>query len=77
MCSVDYVCGLSGGGIFPITDLEFKAGFQIHLGQQVKANINISTRTAGMITDPKHADKISQDNVADMVGIGRQIIKDP
>lgn len=73
---VDYVC-VSSGGIVPITNLKFKTGFQTHLAQQVKANVNISTRTAGMITDPKHAEKIIQEGVADMVGIGRSLIKDP
>ena len=73
---VNYLC-ITSGGILPITNLKFGPCFQVHLAEKVKAAVQIPIRTAGMITTPKQANEILKDGKADMVALGRQLIRDP
>ena len=73
---IDYLC-VSSGGIVPITDLKFKPGYQVHLARAIKTAVSVPIRTAGMITQPGQADQIVRDASADMVALGRQLIREP
>ncbi len=73
---VSYLC-ISSGGILPVTKLKFGPCYQVHLADKVKAAVKIPIRTAGMITTPHQANEIVQAGKADMVALGRQLIRDP
>ncbi len=75
-CGVSYVC-ISSGGIVPVTNLKLGPCYQVHLAEKVKKAVQIPTRTAGFITTPFQADTIIRSGSADMVAIGRQLIREP
>ncbi len=72
----DYAC-VTSGGILPITNIKFKPGYQVFLAGQVRKKTNIITRTAGMIRDLQHAEKIFSSKKADLVSFGRKFINSP
>jgi 2,4-dienoyl-CoA reductase-like NADH-dependent reductase (Old Yellow Enzyme family) len=72
----DYVC-VSSGGILPITDLEFKPGYQVHLARDIKRQTGMITRTAGMITTLEQATEIIETESADLIALGKVIIRNP
>jgi len=73
---IDYVC-VSSGGIKSKTNLTFGPAWQVHLAEAIKKEVKIPTRTAGMITEPGEADNILREGKADLIAIGRQLIKEP
>lgn len=72
----NYVC-VTSGGIVPKTNLKFGKGYQVFLAKKIKEKSKIITRTAGMIKDLEHANKIIQNKNADLVSFGRKFIKSP
>ena len=72
----DYVC-VTSGGILPKTNLRYKRGYQVFLAKKMKKNNKILVRTAGMIKDLSHANKIVKSGSADLVSFGRKFINSP
>ena len=72
----DYVC-VSSGGNTPRPNIPFKPHYQVHLSKKIKKNVDILTRTVGMITKPKAAEKVLQDNCSDMIALGRAFLTNP
>ena len=52
-------------------------GVFVHLAQAVKSVVNIPVITVGRIRNPKMANQIIQDGMADLVSMGRALIADP
>lgn len=73
---LDYVC-VTSGGILPKTNIKFKPGYQVFLAKKIKAKTNLLVRTAGMIRDIKHAEKILKSKHADLISFGRKFINSP
>jgi len=70
------------GGVYGSTELTIPSmytphGCFVHLAEEVKKHVNIPVITVGRIKYPDHAEKIIQENKADMVALGRSIIADP
>ena len=74
--AVDYIC-VSSGGIKSKTNLTFGPGWQVHLAEKIKKEVGLPTRTAGLITEPRQADKILLEGKADLIAMGRQLIREP
>ena len=47
---IDYVC-VSSGGIYPITDLKIKKGYNVDLAEKIKKSTKINIRVSGKIED--------------------------
>lgn len=73
---LDYV-DVSSGGILTKTNIIFKKGYQVHLANKIKKETKIITRTTGMITNLNQAQKIINNNKADIVNMARKFIKSP
>ena len=72
---VDYVCVSSiGNGKGPIP---FGPLFQVPLAETVKKSAGITTRAVGMITTPFEAEKILQEDKADLIALGRSFLYNP
>ena len=73
---IDYVC-VSSGGIYPITDLKIKKGYNVDLAEKIKKSTNINIRVSGKIEDLNYGKKIINKKKTDLVAIGRSLISNP
>ena len=67
----------SSGGIAPDVKIPVGAGYQIPLSERVRQGADIPTATVGMITQPMQADEIIRNERADVVLLGREMLRDP
>ncbi len=70
---------VSSGGISPdINILQIqKSGFNVEFSERIKAEIGIFTSAVGMITDPFQAESILQGKRADLIFLGRELLRNP
>lgn len=66
----------SSGAIVPITVEEFP-GYQVPLAEKIKEHANINTGEVGRITNATQAEEILKNNRADLIFIGRELLRDP
>ncbi|RIK71884.1 MAG: oxidoreductase, partial [Planctomycetota bacterium] len=52
-------------------------GFQVPLARQIRAEAQIATGAVGLITEPAHANEIITGGDADLVFLGRQLLREP
>jgi len=52
-------------------------GYQVPLSETVRAGADIPTATVGLITAPTHADEIIRNSRADLVLLGRELLRNP
>ena len=72
----------SSGGIVPQgtqTGVAFNAepGYQVPFATRVKADAGVATAAVGLITDPRQANAIIKEGQADMVLLGRALLREP
>lgn len=58
-------------------DLSGIQGFFVPLAQSIKSVVNVPVIAVGGITDPVFANSVILENKADMVAVGRALLKDP
>jgi 2,4-dienoyl-CoA reductase-like NADH-dependent reductase (Old Yellow Enzyme family) len=73
---VDLIDCSAGGNISGAT-YPVGPGYQVHISQAVRGGADIPTATVGLITDPAQADAIIRDGRADLVLLGREMLRDP
>jgi 2,4-dienoyl-CoA reductase-like NADH-dependent reductase (Old Yellow Enzyme family) len=73
---VDLVDCSSGGNVAS-AKIPVKPGYQVEFAEKVKKEANILTGAVGLITDAEQADAIIKEGKADMIFIGREILRDP
>jgi len=66
----------SSGGIVP-AKIDVYPGYQMEPAKVIKSNVDIMTGGVGLITDPKHAEKILRENQADLIFLGRELLRNP
>lgn len=66
----------SSGSVVPASINAFP-GYQVPLADAIKANAGIATGAVGLITSPEQADEIIRNGRADLVFIGRELLRDP
>ncbi|KAI9255733.1 hypothetical protein BDA99DRAFT_441927 [Phascolomyces articulosus] len=66
----------SSGGNLPNIDYHVKPLYQVKFAEIIRKEAEIDTATVGIITEPRDAEKILQDNQADLVLIGREFLRD-
>lgn len=67
----------SSGGISPAVRIPAGAGYQVPLAEQVRQGAGIATAAVGMITDATHADAVIRNGRADLVLLGREMLRNP
>ncbi len=74
------VIDVSGGGdgqLDPKHTPAFNAGYQIYLADAVKKATSLPVIAVGMLDEPQLADYVLGSNQADLVAIGRALLRDP
>ena len=66
----------SSGGIDPRQAIPAGAGYQVPISEAVRAT-GIPTAAVGLITAPMQADEIIRNQRADLVLLGREMLRDP
>ncbi len=67
----------SSGGNAAAAIVQVGLGYQVPISEAVKHGAKIMTSAVGLITSPTQADEIIRNNRADMVLLGREMLRDP
>ncbi len=67
----------SSGGNAAQAKIPVGPGYQVPISEAVKRGANILTATVGLITDPLQADEIIRNGQADVVLLGREMLRNP
>jgi 2,4-dienoyl-CoA reductase-like NADH-dependent reductase (Old Yellow Enzyme family) len=67
----------SSGGNSPVAPPNLVPGYQVPYAEQIRKEARISTAAVGLITAPKHADEIVRLGQADVVALGRELLRHP
>jgi 2,4-dienoyl-CoA reductase-like NADH-dependent reductase (Old Yellow Enzyme family) len=68
---------VSTAGLIPTAKIPVGPGFQTEFAARIRHEANIPTAAVGLITAPEQADHIVRSGQADMVLIGREILRNP
>ncbi len=66
----------SSGGNIENASIPFKPGYQVHLSEEVRKT-GIMTGAVGLITTPVQAESILQEGKADIILLGRELLRNP
>ncbi|HEY9076599.1 MAG TPA: NADH:flavin oxidoreductase/NADH oxidase [Anaerolineaceae bacterium] len=67
----------SSGGNAASARVPLGAGYQVPIAEAVRRGAGILTAAVGLITAPAHADEIIRNGRADLVLLGREMLRDP
>ncbi len=67
----------SSGGNLPQAPVPLGPGYQVPLSEAVRRGTGIATATVGIITSAQHADEIIRNGRADLVLLGRELLRNP
>ncbi|BAY07106.1 NADPH dehydrogenase NamA [Calothrix sp. NIES-2098] len=67
----------SSGGIIPGINIPLKPGYQTQFAERIRREANIDTGAVGLITSPEQADQIISSGSADIVLLGRELLRNP
>lgn len=67
----------SSGGNLPIVPPDQRPGYQVPFAEQIRREAHINTVAVGLITTPEHADEIVRAGQADLVALGRELLRHP
>jgi 2,4-dienoyl-CoA reductase-like NADH-dependent reductase (Old Yellow Enzyme family) len=67
----------SSGGLLPTAKIPVGANYQEPFSAAIRADAGIATAAVGMITNPMQADGIVRNGRADLVFLGREMLRDP
>ena len=73
---VDLIDCSSGGGVAQ-AKVPAGPGYQVPISEAVRHGVDILTATVGLITAPQQADEIIRNGRADLVLLGREMLRDP
>ncbi|GEM51380.1 NADH:flavin oxidoreductase/NADH oxidase [Empedobacter brevis] len=73
---VDVIDVSSGGGV-SYQKIEVKKNYQVPFANAVKNQADIITGAVGLIFEAKQAEEILQKNEADLIFLGRELLRDP
>ena len=72
---VDLVDTSTGGNV--LADIPVAPGFQVPFARRVRTEAGIPSGAVGLITEPKQAEEILAEGSADVVLLGRELLRDP
>jgi 2,4-dienoyl-CoA reductase-like NADH-dependent reductase (Old Yellow Enzyme family) len=69
----------SSGGVVPAAPPTAASGpgYQVRFAEQIRREGSIPTAAVGLITKPEHADLLIREGKADLVAMGRELLRDP
>ncbi|GAB3972236.1 NADH:flavin oxidoreductase/NADH oxidase [Plantactinospora veratri] len=67
----------SSGGNVPDAEIPLGPGYQVPLAAQVRRDAGVRTGAVGLISEPEHAEAIVASGDADLVLLGRELLRDP
>jgi 2,4-dienoyl-CoA reductase-like NADH-dependent reductase (Old Yellow Enzyme family) len=68
---------VSSGGAVPTARIPVAPGFQVPFARRIRAEAKIRTGAVGLISEPQQANQIITGGDADLVFIGRELLRDP
>jgi len=68
---------VSSGGQVPNAQIPAAPGFQVEFAARIRREAAVPTAAVGLITDPVQADTIVAQGEADLVLLGRELLRDP
>jgi 2,4-dienoyl-CoA reductase-like NADH-dependent reductase (Old Yellow Enzyme family) len=68
---------VSSGALVPKAQIPVAHGYQVPLARRIRDETGIRTGAVGLITEPHHADEIITGGDADLVFIGRELLREP
>jgi 2,4-dienoyl-CoA reductase-like NADH-dependent reductase (Old Yellow Enzyme family) len=68
---------VSSGGTIPHARIPVGKGYQVPFARQIREEAEIATGAVGLITDPEHADELITGGDADLVFVGRELLREP
>jgi 2,4-dienoyl-CoA reductase-like NADH-dependent reductase (Old Yellow Enzyme family) len=67
----------SSGGMVPTSPPSIGPGYQVPFAEKVRREAGIATVAVGLITAPEQADEIVRNGRADLVALGRELLRHP
>ncbi len=67
----------SSGGMVPQAKMPLGPSYQVPFAEEVRKRANIATGAVGLITEPRQAGEIIASGKADLVLLGRELLRDP
>lgn len=71
------VLDVSTGGVVPTPPPALYPGYQVKIAEELKRQTGLPTITVGLITEPHHAEEILSNDRADLVALGRALLREP
>ena len=72
---VDLVDTSTGGNVY--ADIPVGAGYQVPFARRIRTEAGLPSGAVGLITEPKHAEEILAEGSADVVLLGRELLREP
>ncbi len=67
----------SSGGLSPQQKLHLGPGYQVPFAARIRTEAGIATGAVGLITEPTQAEQILAEGSADLVLLGRELLRHP
>jgi 2,4-dienoyl-CoA reductase-like NADH-dependent reductase (Old Yellow Enzyme family) len=67
----------SSGGLVPGAKIPVAPGYQVPFAARLRAEAGLPTGAVGLITTPEQAERILAEGSADLVFLGRELLRDP
>lgn len=67
---------VSSGGLLP-AEINLYQGYQVRYAGQIKKELGFKTAAVGLITDPAFAEDVLLTGQADMITLGRELLRNP
>ena len=71
------VLDVSTGGVVPTPPTKIYPGYQVKIAEQLKQACGLPVVTVGLITDSHQVEEILGEERADLVALGRELLRDP
>jgi 2,4-dienoyl-CoA reductase-like NADH-dependent reductase (Old Yellow Enzyme family) len=68
---------VSSGGLLPAAKIPLGPGYQTGFAERIRRETGLMTSAVGLITTPEQADHVIRSGQADLVMVGREILRDP
>ncbi len=68
---------VSSGGASPRQRVRPSPGYQVPLAERIRREVGIPTAAVGLISQPRQAEEVLASGAADLVTLGRALLRDP
>lgn len=68
---------VSSGGVSPLQQVPVAPGYQVPLAARIRRDARVPTAAVGLITEPRQAQALLETGAADVVALGRALLRDP